>query len=190
MKHRAEKAQNTANDIMKVLGDLWLKHSIHDITLDMVAEEAGVSVRTILRKYNSKEGLFEAALDKDVAGIQAIKDEAVPGDIYQAVDLLLKEYQFTGDAAIRTLALENELPIAGRILNVGRKMHTQWCERVFAEYLPSKKSKNYSTSVGAFYAATDVYNWKLLKHDLKFSNEEIREILINTLQGLIQQKNK
>lgn len=184
MKSRAESAARTSSDIIRVIGRLWLHLPMQEITLEKVAQEAGVSVRTILRKYGSREGLFEAAMKEDAAGIQSIKDEAETGNIPQAVSVLMKEYELTGMAGIRTLAAEQEFALAGKMLRKGRKMHMQWCARVFAPYLPSSKHRQYRVMLGAYYAATDIYAWKLLRKDLHYTRQETEIIFIRTLEGL------
>jgi Bacterial regulatory proteins, tetR family len=188
MSSRAQAAEKTSNEIMRALGELWLIHSIHEITLDMIAEKAGVTVRTVLRKYGSKEGLMEAATEKDPVGIKSIKDTAIAGDIEMAATTLMKEYEYSGMAVIRTLAVENEFPFASKVLNKGRKFHKEWCERVFKPFLPKKADKNYHIMVGAFYAATDIYKWKLLRKDMGYSPEDTEKIFIKTIQALTKTK--
>jgi AcrR family transcriptional regulator len=184
MTNRADSTAQTSKTILIALADLWLEYSIHEITLDRIAVKSGITTRTILRKYGSKEGLFEAAMLEDVTGIKSIKEEAQIGNIPQIVSTIMKEYEATGKAAIRTLAAENELPIAGKILQHARQMHTTWCARVFEPFLPLKVDANYPILLGAFYAATDVNKWKLLRLDLGFSVTETESIFITTLQGL------
>lgn len=186
---RAKAAEMTSEEIIRVVGELWMKYSIHEITLQMVAQNAGVTVMTILRKFGSKEGLFEAALKTDTAGIQDVRKESQAGNIYQTISILMKEYEYTGPAVIRTLAVENDLPIAAKILRKGRELHKEWCQRIFAQYLPASTDKDYQITLGAFYAATDVYKWKLLRIDLGYSKEETEKIIIKTVRGLIKIKN-
>jgi hypothetical protein len=102
----------------------------------------------------------------------------------------MKEYEYAGPAVIRTLAVENDLPVASKILKKGRELHKEWCQRIFDKYLPASIDKEYQIMLGAFYAATDVYKWKLLRNDLGYSVEETEEIIIKTVQGLIKIKNE
>ncbi len=191
MSGRGKTAAMTEANILKAIGELWLSFNIHEITLEMIASKAGVNERTILRKFGSKEGLLEAALKADdVAGIKSIKDEAEAGNIEQIVQTLIKEYKISGQASLRTLAIEHEIPIAAEILSKGRQMHRDWCERVFKPYLPSKKNKYYHLLIGAFYAATDVHNWKLLHQDLGYSQKDTAEILSTLLRSIINSINK
>ena len=190
MSVRAKAAETTSVEIIRVVGKLWMKYSIHEITLQMVAQNAGVTVMTILRKYGSKEGLFDAAIGVDTAGIQDVRKESQPGNISQAISMLMKEYEYSGPAVIRTLAVENDLPVAAKILKKGRELHKEWCQRIFTQYLPASNDKEYQIMLGAFYAATDVYKWKLLRKDLGYSEEETEKILIKTVRGIIKTKNE
>jgi AcrR family transcriptional regulator len=186
---RAKAAETTSEEIIRVVGELWMKYSIHEITLQMVAQNTGVTVMTILRKFGSKEGLFEAAIRTDTVGIQDVRKESQAGNISQAISILMKEYEYAGPAVIRTLAVENDLPVAAKILKKGRELHKEWCQRIFAQYLPESNDKEYEIMLGAFYAATDVYKWKLLRIDLGYSKEETVKIFIKTVRGIIKIKN-
>ena len=186
---RAKAAEKNSEEIISVVGELWMKRSIHEITLQMVAQNAGVTVMTILRKFGSREGLFEATIRTDTAGIQDVRKESQAGNISQSISILMKEYEYTGPAVIRTLAVENDLPVAAKILKKGRELHKEWCQRIFAQYLPASNDKEYQIMLGAFYAATDVYKWKLLRNDLGYSEEETEKIFIKTVRGIIETKN-
>jgi AcrR family transcriptional regulator len=187
---RAKAAELSSEEIIRVVGELWMKYSIHEITLQMVAQNTGVTVMTILRKFGSKEGLFDAAIRNDTSGIQDVREKAQAGNIFQAISILMTEYEYAGPAVIRTLAVENELSVAAKILKKGRELHGEWCQRIFAQYLPTSNDKEYQLMLGAFYAATDVYKWKLLRKDLGYSEEETVKIFVKTVRGLLENKNE
>jgi len=187
---RAKAAEMTSEEIIRVVGELWMKYSIHEITLQMVAQNTGVAVMTILRKFGSKEGLFDAAIRTDTAGIQDVRKKSQAGNISQAISILMKEYEYAGPAVIRTLAVENDLPVAAKILTKGRELHKEWCQRIFAQYLPASNEKEYQIMLGAFYAATDVYKWQLLRNDLGYSEEETERIFIKTVRGIVKLRNE
>lgn len=186
MSARAESAAETGSNILKATGELWMEYPIREITLEMIAAKAGVTERTVLRKFGSKEEVYEAAIQNDAAGIQSIKDEAETGNIEYAIHILMQEYKLTGRAAIRTLAVEFEFPVASKILAKGRKSHKAWCERVFSPFLPQKDHPNYALYVGALYAATDVNKWKLLHIDLGYSEAETASIFSITITSIVQ----
>lgn len=185
MTARAEKAAQTERSILQATAALWQELSIHEIALEAVAERAGVSVRTILRKYGSKEGLFEVCIETDAAENERRRNEAPAGDIEAALRILLDDYEQYGDANIRTLAVEAELEVARKLLDAGRKYHRRWCARVFDPYLPDPADPAYEARLLAFISATDVYLWKLLRRDLKRNREETFETFRILVGGLI-----
>lgn len=181
---RAAGAARTEQKILKVLGELWLEYSIHEITMEMIAARSGVTVRTILRKFGSKEGLYEAALKHDVTGIRVLKDQTRVGDVDHIAAMLMQEYEWSGMAGIRTLALEGYLDLAAQILRKGREFHTAWCERVFEPFLPADPVQR-RIMIGALYSVTDINKWKLLRKDLGYSAAETEEIFKKIIQGTI-----
>lgn len=182
MTTRAKAAARTEQDILEAAAELWRERALNDITLEAVAERAGVSVRTVLRKYGSKEQLFAASIEKDGSKIMAGRDQVPAGDVEEALSVLLRDYEKFGDASIRTLAVEEELEIARKILDTARTYHREWCARVFAPYLPAPGEATYESRLLAFIAATEFYLWKLLRRDLNRSYEET----FNTFRLLVK----
>ncbi len=187
--NRARLAAETEQNILKATASLWKELPINDISLEKIAERSGITVRTILRKFGSKEDLFKACIQNDATSIMQTRDQTPAGDISKILDDLLTEYETMGDAVIRTLASEQEIAIARDILTTGRAYHQAWCARVFKRYLPGVQTKNYSVRLLAFVAATDVYLWKLLRRDLLLSEKQTRAVLKELLERLIT-KNK
>ena len=62
------------------------------ITLDGVADRAGVSVQTVLRHYSSREGLFDAV---EAFASQVVSEErtAPSGGVDAAVSALFNHYE-------------------------------------------------------------------------------------------------
>jgi AcrR family transcriptional regulator len=184
MQNRSKAAAKNEQRILSALAELFIEESLRDITLEKISEKSGVTVRTILRKFGSKEGLFMATKDIDIAGIQSIKNTTRVGDLDHAVDTLLQEYELTGKAGIRLLSLEQEMALAAMFLKKGRKVHMEWVERVFAPYLPHEQVARRSM-LGALYVETDINGWRLLRLDLGYSLEETREIMLKKIKGAI-----
>ncbi len=190
MSKRAETAAQTASDIFVATADLWRERSIADITLDVIAARANVSVRTIIRRYGSKEGLFEACIQNNAADMKSDREKAEVGNVESIIRYLLEDYEMHGDAVIRTLAMEDQLDIARRVLEAGRIYHREWCERMFSPFLPDKKDMSYERELMAFSAATELYLWKLLRRDLKHSLDETQSLFLRLVNGLIASDGK
>lgn len=171
---RAEAAAQTRHDILAAAVALWRERALDAFTLSDVADRAGVSKQTVLRRFGSKDGLIDAAIEEGASGIPEARDAAPAGDVEAALDNLLAHYEADGDAALRTLALEDRMPAAQRIADNGRAYHRAWCARVFAPWLPHETADDYTAHLDAFVAATDLYLWKLLRRDLGRTEEETR----------------
>jgi len=183
-------AENTKIEIIKAFGNLWSRHSIKDITLDMVAKEAGVTTKTILRKFESKDGMINESLFYLATEIKGERTLATVGNIDEILKALLSNYEKMGEAAIRTINLESELEIARQIGAKGRALHRDWCIQMFSPYLPNEQSADYEIQLTSFIAATEIYLWKLMRKDLKLSKGQTFSIFKNLVKGLINQNGK
>lgn len=163
---RAEAAAETGRAILEAAVALWRERALDAITLADIADRAGVSVQTVLRRFGSKDGVIDAAVEAGASGIPEQRDAAPVGDPAAALDVLLAHYEADGAAVLRTLALEDRLPAARRIADSGRAHHRAWCARVFGPYLPDPAAPGHTARLDAFVAATDLFVWKLLRHDL------------------------
>jgi len=185
MSKRAESAAQTECRIFEATTKLWHERPVAEITLEAIAERASVSTRTIIRRYGSKEGLFESCIKKDSSSMETARDKAEVGDVEGAIHYLLMDYETHGDAMIRTLAVESQLEIAHRVLQAGRSQHRQWCGRIFAPFLPDIKDVHYESELTAFVAVTELYLWKLLRRDLEHDLEETQGIFMKLVNGLL-----
>lgn len=182
---RAEQVARNERKILKATAQLWKKYGIQDLTLEKIAERSGVTVRTILRKFGSKEGLLEACIEEDAGDWDMLREGAAVGDLEGILHHLLREYEEMGDAVVRTLSVEEQLPIAHKLLSRGRAYHRAWCMRVFAPYLPAPGDPRYEERLLAFITATEIYLWKLLRRDLGKSPGETTAVFRSLLEGLI-----
>lgn len=184
MTARAEAAARTAHDILTAAAQLWRERPMDEITLAAIATRAGVSVRTVIRRFGSREGVIAACIQADAAGIIAERDQAVAGDVDGALAVLLAHYERDGDAVLRTLPLEEKVPEAKAIVQAGRAGHRAWCARVFAPHLPPPGDDAYGARLDAFVAATDLYVWKLLRRDLGRPADDAARVIRALVDGV------
>ena len=184
MEARAKSVAENDRRIMEAVADLWLKLPLLELTLEKVADLSGVSVRTILRKFGSKEGLLKACIENLGSHFTQDRMKVTPGHIPEILDALLEEYEVMGEANIRALTVEHEFPFTQVVLKKARKIHRAWCRMVFAPFLPDETSEHFEIRLAAFIAATEFYLWKLLRKDLGKSLNETRQIFLHTLTSL------
>ena len=184
MSRRAELVALNDRKIMDSMIDLWLDIPLSELSLEKIAQSSGVTVRTILRKFGSKEGLMKATVEHNHERFTEKRMQVTPGDLPGILDALLEEYERMGDALARTLTVEYEYPSTKKILEKGRHIHKEWCTRVFEPYLPAKSSDRYEPLLTAFIASTEFYLWKLMRRDLGKTPEECREVFLLSLESL------
>ncbi len=162
---RAESAAATGQRIveafLKRLGEQWYD----EITLDQVADEAGVTVQTIVRRFGGKAGLLDEAIH--AMGRSSKERRATPpGDPERLARNLVDDYERTGDTIIRLLAVEGRHAALHEHLTRARRWHRDWIAGVFADDLEPLGAKARQAALDALVVATDVYTWKLLRRDM------------------------
>jgi len=155
------------------------------ITLDELAAEAGVTVRTILRQFGSKDGIMEAAFLEVGRQIQSARRDTPAGDIDAALAALVDQYEVEGDLNARVVSEEHEIPILHKLLEFARKSHRQWLTVVFGPRLAHLPAAQREQRITALYAATEVQLWKVLRRDLHQSPEQTAAIFHQLVRGVL-----
>lgn len=185
MQARAASAAETGDRILRAVLNLHVERFHDQITLEDVAERAGVTVQTVLRRFGSKDALIAAAAEQASNEVRSQRMAAPPGDIPAAVDNLLDHYDATGAAALRLLAQEDRVPQLREIADRGRQFHYEWVERTFAPFLENRNG--HERLRAQVIALTDVYTWKLLHRDLGLDRAETKKALIEMIQSVVDQ---
>lgn len=175
---RAASAAETSRRILAAIGDLAIERFVDEITLDDVAERAGVATRTVIRRFGGREGLIEAAFAEASAQVQSRLDATRVGDVEDAVDAVFEDYKRHGDALIMLLGQEGRHPELLRpLLDAGRQSHWRWIERVF-----TPRDRLHAAQL---IAVTDVYVWKLLRRDLGLSRARAKKAMTEMVRRLV-----
>ena len=155
---RARAVADTRRRILDSLIALAGERPFAEITLDLIAERAGVSVQTVLRRFGSRDGLFAEAMD---AAMVDVEDErrTPRGDVDSAVRIVVDHYEARGRTALLMLAQEGHDDVARKATDRGRAMHRAWVRDAFA---PTTLDE---AVLDLLVVATDVYTWKLLRVD-------------------------
>jgi AcrR family transcriptional regulator len=164
MRARAEAAEETRRRVRRAASDLFWEQLSPEMTLDSVAERAGVSVQTILRHFGSREGLMDAA--EAFGRDETLAERAAPaGDVDGAIRAIFDHYERRGDAVMRMLGQEHWVERVKRVTDHGRRAHRRWVEEAFAPQLQARPELDRESLTDLLVVATDVYTWKLLRRD-------------------------
>ncbi|MGI5330496.1 TetR/AcrR family transcriptional regulator [Actinomadura nitritigenes] len=178
---RAAAVEATRTRVLRAAGSLWMRRWYDDVTLQDVADEAGVSVQTIVNHFGGKDGLADAVAD-ELASRTAITRQAPTGDVPAIVAGLFADYERHGDANVLWTAQMDRVPAIARAAAHARVQHRAWLEQVFADRLPAAGPAR-EHALNLYYAATDVYLWKLWRRDLGLPRREaeraMRDLVIS-----------
>lgn len=184
MQARAATTEATRRKILEATGAAFDELPYDRITLAAIAQRAGVSVQTVLRHFESREGLFLAALvhlSEQMAGNRDVEPGA---DVGEVVDVLVDHYEQFGDKVLRTLAQEDLVPALRVLTNFGRAYHLEWCEEAFAPALKGLRGKRRKRRTYQLVALTDIYTWKILRRDRELSVAETKLAMRELIEPL------
>lgn len=184
---RAEAARLTGERIIDALVSLYLEQPLEQIRLADVAERAGVTVQTVIRRFENKTGLVAAAVQRVSEHVMGQRGAVRPGDLADAVSKLVEHYEEVGELSLKLLAEEPTAPGLGSITEIGREHHRAWCATVFASTVERLSGPARVRRLAQLVAVCDVYTWKLLRRDAGLSRAQTELALIEMLTPLTQE---
>lgn len=167
MSTRADSTRATNLAIVEAAQAAIVARRSLDITLGMVAEHSGLTVKTVLRHFGNREALIDAAWERMCQDVLAER-EAPPGDPAQALAVLITHYERRGDLVLGLLGEEHRDRRARLVCDDGRRLHRAWVAQTFADRLPIEGGAR-DALIDALVVVTDVYSWKLLRRDRALS---------------------
>ncbi|MFT3864116.1 MAG: helix-turn-helix domain-containing protein [Solirubrobacterales bacterium] len=179
---RADATEQTRAAILAAAQAVFREDPQLDPSLEAVAVRAGVSTRSVIRHFGSKEGLLEAAI---AAGVEAVETRrhAEPGDVEGAVEAIVAHYEGMGDEVTRWLALAERLPVVRQVTERGIEVHREWVEAVFAPDLEGLPRTERRARRAALATATDVYVWHLLRRREGLGREATRVAMLGLVEA-------
>ncbi len=175
MQSRRAASEATRRRILDAATHAFLNDWFDEVTIQSIATAAGVSGQTVLNHFGGKDALLESAADELSRQIVARRGAGAAGDAAAAVGALVDDYEITGDATIRALALEEKMSAIAPLLARGRASHRDWVEKTFGR--PDLTTE--------LIVATDVYAWKLLRRDQGLSRAATARSIRRTVKALL-----
>ncbi len=176
MRARAQAAEATGQAIIAAARALFAERPYDQVSLPVIAERAGVTVQTVLRRFGSKEDLFAAAAQQRSGQIRADREAAPPGDLSH----LVAHYERWGDEQAYLLAQEARVPAIRAITDAGRCYHRDWVTRAYAPALATLPPATRRRKLAQLTAVTDLTTWRLLRRELGLNPDQttaaIREL--------------
>jgi len=185
MSARADAVQQTAERILAAAFDRFKVALFDEVTLDQIAADAGVTVQTVIRHFGSKDGIVAALTELRVAEVDTQRGEAPVGDLGGAMANLVEHYEAEGDLMMHLLRQESRVPAFAEVAARGRRIHAQWCARVFAPWLDARSGLARQRLGAQLVAICDLYTWYLLRRQQGLSRRQTRLAMLELLEGTL-----
>jgi AcrR family transcriptional regulator len=186
MSARADAASETGERLLAAAWSHFATRPYEEVRLREIAADAGVSAQTLHLRCGSKEQLFTAAYMWFGRQEMLRRDEAPVGNLRKAVRVLFDRYEIHGSTVLRLLAQEERIPAIRQMNDAGRAYHRAWVVRTFEPLLHGLRAGPRERRVAALVLATDLFAWKLLRHDMRLERRDAEPVVVEMLQSLSQ----
>lgn len=187
---RAATSRETEEQIAAAFLRLMQKKWFDEITLDDIADEAGTTRQTIIRRYGGKSGVLAAFVENIDKFIRTQRWKVPVGDIDAAVSCLVEEYEDLGPWLIRTLSLEGRFSELRPGLDKGRAGHREWIAYAFGPWLDKLERAEREKLLLELIVVTDVWTWHILRNDQKLESKKVKELVKNMIERMVCSMNK
>lgn len=154
--------------------------SFDDVSLEQIAQQAGVALKTVQRHFGSK-----GALLVECGQSRRQEPEVTPGDIAGVARVLAARHEASMDVAVRYFAVEARVTAVAQVQGSARASHWRWLEQAFAPYLPGRRSRLQRRRVAELFAATEVHAWHSWRRRFGISRVLAEQALTETLEALV-----
>ena len=185
MTARAKSAEETRLRIIAAAVALFMEKDWALVTLEAVAQHAGVTLQTVLRRFGSKAALFSAAVEQTAADVERARTPAEPHDVRAALRALVSSYEQLGALNWRLLCHEASDATLHGLLERARGVHRAWLEQVFAHALPARGAER-TRRLSLLFSATDFYVWKLERVDFGRTRAQAEQLITELVQALLR----
>lgn len=162
---------------------LWGDGGLDDITLQAVADRAGLSLKSVVRYFGSKDGLLRACMEVSVGREEGARDVPV-GDVGAVAEVLAQRYELIADRVVKNADAEFRYPVMSEWVARARRSHREWLARAFAPWLPAR-GRERELRLGALFWATEVRCWWTLRFALGFDRKATTAVLRSQLEALV-----
>jgi len=185
MRARATSALATRDRIIAAAVELFMQRPYDEVSLQVVADRAGVSLPTVMRKFRSKDALLLACADAAGARERDAR-VVVPGDVRDIARVLGARYEHIIPEWRRIQAVEDRFPAVARSVTLVRQQHLSWLETAFAPLLPSTNDRRlHNRRLAMLFGITEIYLWWTWRTHLHLSAKQAEQTMAELLESTV-----
>lgn len=181
-----ELAALTKQRILLAVRKLFDESRLNDISIQAIAARANVSVQSIYRHFESRDGLIDQFLDEMAVLVENYPLEAAPGNIYSIVKNLLHYYQENAPLLLRLQMQTDDSPKLSACWAVVQRSHLAWVRANFSVFLESLSRQRQLEMENQLMWLTDVSCWRVYIQELGRSSVEIEQGMVHVLRAVLQ----
>jgi AcrR family transcriptional regulator len=182
---RADAAADKTQRIIEAGLELFVERPFDQVTLNAVAERAGVGLQTLIRRAGTKDGL--AKLVSDWVGPQVAADLGEPSSADPALvaGAFARHYERWALVTERTLTQAEVSPTMAAYAEGGRRAHRQWVATAFASVLDDLPRVRRTQVQARLVAVTGVELWLVLRRDEGLSLHDTTSAVADLISGVL-----
>lgn len=172
---RAAATEETGRRIIDAMLERFARLPYDQVRLDDVATEAGVTVQTVLRRFDNKAGLMRATVERELTRIVESRETASGDDAVAVIGALVTHYETYGALILKVYAEAGMIDGLSQVVAGGRAYHLAWCRQTFAPHLdPAHDTTTRERRLAQVTAACDATTWRILRLDSGLDVEATR----------------
>jgi AcrR family transcriptional regulator len=187
-RRRAAAAEANTERIIRAALDLFAERPFEQITLNAVAERAGVGVQTVIRRVQTKDGLARAAHAWVAPQVIAERGEPVTDDPQAVAAGLARHYERWGELTDRTLRQADVSPALAENAEAGRRGHREWIATAFVRPLAACAPERRHELLARLSAVCGVELWLVLRRDNALTVDEARRAVADLIEATLSQE--
>ncbi len=179
---RSDQTLARREQMIQALFSLIDRGSFSDVTLQGVADEAGVSLRTVSRHFGSKEELLRQGM-AEARGVEEANREVPVGDIDAVCAVLADRYDQMDEAIYRMGDMELTYDWLSDWVQMARTSHLEWLAHAFSPWLPPH-GREREDRLMCLFGATEIRSWWVLRRRFGYSVERASAVMKQQLEAL------
>ncbi|MEZ5321109.1 MAG: TetR/AcrR family transcriptional regulator [Microthrixaceae bacterium] len=182
---RREQTEARRQQIVQAVFALMDRGSFGEVTLQGVADEAGVSLKTVTRHFGSKEELLRQSMAEARGTEEANRDVPV-GDLEAVCGVLAERYEVMAEQIYRLGDVELTYPWLSEWVQMARQSHVDWLAAAFEPWLPPDGEER-EDRLMCLFTATEIRSWWAIRHRFGYSPDRARSVMERQLAALTSQ---